>query len=141
MLLHFCYSNDCSKLFLKFRLNNVLKYLFFKSIGNAFHFTALCLIDFCATVCKTVHPMLSDRCLSVCPVCDVGMYCGQTVGWIKMKLGAQVSLSPGHIVLDGDPAPLPQRQTKLPSLKRAKHPIFGPYLLWPNGWMDKDATL
>jgi len=26
---------------------------------------------FWATVCKTVHPMLSDRCLSVlsCPVC------------------------------------------------------------------------
>jgi len=28
-----------------------------------------------ATVCKTVHPMLSDSCLScsVCPVCDVGV--------------------------------------------------------------------
>jgi len=25
--------------------------------------------SFWATVCKTVHPMLSDRCLSVCPVC------------------------------------------------------------------------
>ena len=24
-----------------------------------------------ATVCKTVRRMLSDRCLSVCPVCDV----------------------------------------------------------------------
>ena len=24
-----------------------------------------------ATVCKTVRPMLSDRCLSVCPVCPV----------------------------------------------------------------------
>ena len=130
MLLHFCYSNDCSKLFLKFRLNNVLKYLFFKSIGNAFHFTALCLIDFCATVCKTVHPMLSDRCLSVCPVCDVGMYCGQTVGWIKMKLGAQVSLSPGHIVLDGDPASPPQKGDT----------VFGPFLSWPNCWMHQDAT-
>jgi len=28
---------------------------------------------FWATVCKTVCPMLSDRCLSVCPVCDVGL--------------------------------------------------------------------
>jgi len=27
------------------------------------------------------------------------------VGWIKMKLGVQVGLGPGHIVLDGDPAP------------------------------------
>jgi len=26
-----------------------------------------------------------------------------------MKLGMQVGLGPGHIVLDGDPAPLPQR--------------------------------
>ena len=25
--------------------------------------------DFWATVCKTVRPMLSVRCLSVCPVC------------------------------------------------------------------------
>ena len=34
------------------------------------------------------------------------------VGWIKMKLGTQVSLGPGHTVLDGDPAgpapPLPK---------------------------------
>ena len=39
------------------------------------------------------------------------VYCGQTVGWIKMKLGTKVGLSPGHIVLDGDPAPPPQRGT------------------------------
>jgi len=26
------------------------------------------------------------------------VYCGQTVGWIKMKLGMQLSLGPGHIV-------------------------------------------
>ena len=31
------------------------------------------------------------------------------VGWIKMKLGMQVGLGPGHIVLDGDPAPLPPK--------------------------------
>jgi len=45
-----------------------------------------------------------------------------------MKLGMQVGLSPGHIDLDGDPAPLPQRAQ--PS------PISGPYLLWTDGWMD-----
>jgi len=28
---------------------------------------------FWATVCKTVRPMLSDRCLPVCPVCNVGV--------------------------------------------------------------------
>ena len=51
--------------------------------------------------------MLSDRCLSVLSVCLSGMlvYCGQTVGWIRMALGAEVGLSPGHIVLDGDAAP------------------------------------
>jgi len=35
------------------------------------------------------------------------VYCGQTVGWIKMKLGTGVGLGPDHILLDGDPAPLP----------------------------------
>jgi len=45
---------------------------------------------------------LLSVCLSVClPVTFV--HCGKTVGWIKMKLGMQVGLSPGHIVLDGDP--------------------------------------
>jgi len=37
------------------------------------------------------------------------VYCGQMVGQIKMKLGVQVGLSPGHIVLDGDLAPHPQK--------------------------------
>jgi len=29
-------------------------------------------------------------------------------GWIKMALGMEVGLGPGHIVLDGDPGPLPK---------------------------------
>ena len=74
--------------------------------------------------------------LSVCPVSPVCLsvtlvYCGQTVEWIKMKLGTEIGLGPGHIVLYGDPALSPQRGTP---------PIFGPRLLWPNGWMDRDAT-
>ena len=48
-----------------------------------------------------------------------------------MKLGMQVGLGPGHIELDGDPAPLP---------KGAEFPIFGPYMSWPNSWMNQDAT-
>jgi len=43
-------------------------------------------------------------CLSVCPVLSVSVtlvYCGQTVGWIRMPLGMGVG-SPGHIVLHGD---------------------------------------
>jgi len=58
---------------------------------------------FWVTVCKTVRPLLSDPCLSVLSVTLV--YCGQTVGCIKMKLGMDVGLGPSHIVLDGDPAP------------------------------------
>jgi len=48
------------------------------------------------------------------------MYCGQTVGWNKMKLGKLVGLGPGHIVLDEDPAPLP---------RRAQPPVFDPCLV------------
>jgi len=113
-------------------------------------------------------------------------YCGQTVGWIKIKLGTDVGLGPGHIVLDGDPAPPPKKKgsqptsqfsayvhcgqtagwikmpldmevglspvdfvsdgdiaTPPPSKKRGDTgptPISGTCLLWPNGWMDQDAT-
>jgi len=34
-----------------------------------------------------------------------------------MKLGMQVGLVPDHIVLDGDPAPLPQRGTAPPNFR------------------------
>ena len=58
----------------------------------------------------------------------------QTAAWIKMPLGMEVGLGPGHIVLDGDPArPSPKR-------RHSPHPIFGPFLLWPNSCMDQDAT-
>ena len=84
-------------------------------------------MTFLAIVCKTVCPMLSVHCLSVTLV-----YCGQTVGLIKMKLGTEVGLIPGHIVLDGELAP--------PKKGHSPLPIFGPCLLWPNGWIDQDAT-
>jgi len=74
--------------------------------------------------------MLSDRCLYVLSVTLV--YCGQTVEWIKMKLDLEIGLDPGYIVLDGDLAPPPS--------KGHSPPIFGPCLLWPNGWMYQDAT-
>jgi len=52
-----------------------------------------------------------------------------------MLLGTEVGLSPGHIVLHGDPVRFPPKKghTPLP-------PIFGPCLLWQNGWIDQDAT-
>jgi len=74
--------------------------------------------------------MLSDHCLSCLSVTLV--YCGQTVGSIKMKLGMDlVGLGPGHSVFDGDPAP---------PKGHSPPPICGLCLLWPNGWMDQDGT-
>jgi len=77
--------------------------------------------------------MLSD-CCSVCLSCPVPVYlsvtlvyCGQMAGWIKVKLGMEVGLSPGDIVLDGNAAP--------PNKGHSPPPIFGPCLLWSNGWM------
>ena len=66
------------------------------------------------------------------PKFSAHVYCGQRAGWIKMAPGVEVGLGPGHIVLDGDPAVL--------SKTGAEPPIFGPFLLWPNGWMHQDFT-
>ena len=57
--------------------------------------------------------MLSDRCLSCLSVTLV--YCGQTVGWIKMPLSMEVGLGLGHVALDGDPAPPTERGTAAPT--------------------------
>jgi len=88
--------------------------------------------DVWATVYKTVRPWYRTVVRSVCLCCLSAMlvYCGQTVGWIKMKLGTEVGLRLGRTALDGDPAPP----------KGAQPLIFGPCLLWPNGWMDQAAT-
>ena len=44
------------------------------------------------------------------------VYCGQTVGWIKMSLGTEVNLGPDDVVLDGEAVPL----------KGAQPSSFGP---------------
>jgi len=59
-------------------------------------------------------------------------YCGQTAGCMKMPLGMAVGLRPGDFVLDGDPAVYPKGAEP--------YQIFEPRLLWPNGYMDQDAT-
>jgi len=46
--------------------------------------------------------------LSVCLSVTL-VHCDRMVGRIKMKLGMQVGLSPGHILLDWDPGPAPQK--------------------------------
>ena len=69
---------------------------------------------FWATNCKTVCPMLSDRCLSrlsVCPACDVGVL------WSKGCMGKDETLhavSPWpwpHCVRCGPSSPLPKGQS------------------------------
>jgi len=80
--------------------------------------------------------------------------CGQMAAWIKMLLGMEVCLGTDVIVLDGDPAPPPQKGRRSPSSifgqclswpngwmdQDAQPPVFSSCLLWPNGWMDEDAT-
>jgi len=63
------------------------------------------------------------------------VYCDQSTGWINTPLGTEVNLDPGDVVLDGVPAHL-----GVVPLKGAHLPVCGPCLLWPNGWMDEDAT-
>ena len=61
------------------------------------------------------------------PQFSAHVYCGQMAAGIKMPLGMEVmevSLGSGHIVVDGDPAPLPKTSC----------------LLCPNGWMNQNAT-
>jgi len=43
------------------------------------------------------------------PQFSAHVYCSQTAGWIKMALGVEVGLGPSHIVVDGEPAPLPKK--------------------------------
>jgi len=83
-----------------------------------------------------------------------------------MPLGTEVGLGPGHIVLDAEPVPPSPKKGKPPNFRPMllwrnspfpkkgqsppqilgpcycgnPRPILGPCLLWPNGWMDQDAT-
>jgi len=42
------------------------------------------------------------------------VYCGQTVGWIKIELGMEVALGPSDNVSDGDSA-LPLKRAQFPT--------------------------
>ena len=60
------------------------------------------------------------------------VYCGQMAGWMKTPLGTEVDLGPGHIVLDGIPAPAKGAQ---------QPPFFGSCLLWPRSPISATAEL
>jgi len=49
------------------------------------------------------------------------IYCGQTARWMKTAFDTEVDLGPGHIVLDGVPAPR--------EMGHSSPPLFGPCLL------------
>jgi len=69
--------------------------------------------NWATTVCKRVQPRLSDRC-PVCPVCDLGVLWPDS--WMDQdETWFQVSLGPGHTVLDGDPTP-PWKRAQQPPL-------------------------
>ena len=53
-------------------------------------------------------------------------------GWVKTLLGTEVDLGPGHILLDGVPAPAKVAQ---------QPPLFGPCLLWPRSPISATAEL
>jgi len=82
-------------------------------------------VSFWATVCKTVRPMLSDRCLSVCDVGVAKRLDGSRWNFAWRSASAKL--------LHGDPTTPPKKRTQQP-------PIFCPCLLWPNGWMDQNAA-
>ena len=80
-------------------------------------------VNFCPTVFKTVSPTLWDRCLSVCPVCNVGVLWPN--GWMDQD----------ETWYGGRPRPWPQCVRWGPSSpfpKGTQPPIFGPCLLWSN---------
>jgi len=118
-------------LFLNFCMHSLIWHL---SLAWSFLHQQLLYCNFWATVL----PMLSDRCpvlscLSVTLVC-----CGQTVRWIRMPHGMEVGLAQ-------PPRPHCVRWVRWgsssPTPKGAQQPpLFGPCLLWPNGWMNRDAT-
>jgi len=58
-------------------------------------------------------------------------YCGQTAVWMKMPLGTEVDLGPGHVVLGGVPA-LRETGTEPPSFQS---------LLWPRSPISAIAEL
>ena len=77
-----------------------------------FQFNSNC---FWATVYGSTYAIGPLSVLSVLFVTLV--YCGQTVGWIKMPLCLEVGLGSGHIVIDGDPLPPKKEHSPRPNFR------------------------
>ena len=57
----------------------------------------------------------------------------QTAGWTKYATWHGGRPRPRRFCVRWGPS--------FPRKRAQSHPIFGPYLLWPNGWMDQHAIL
>jgi len=69
---------------------------------------------------RSVRPVLRDHSpvCPVCPACNVGVNCGQIIGWIGMHLhGTKVGLGPRKIVIDRDPATSPKGHSSSPTFR------------------------
>jgi len=73
------------------------------------------------------------------PQFSAHVYCGQTAGWIKMSRGMEVGLGPGHIVLDGDPAPPPEKGAEPPQF--SAHVYCGQTAGWIKMSLDANVSL
>jgi len=74
--------------------------------------------------------MLSDRCLSCLSVC---LSCLVSVLWLNSWTDPDETW---HV---GRPRPWPhcvRWRPRSPPQRGTAQTIFGPYQLWPNGWMD-----
>jgi len=69
-----------------------------------------------AVTTKAWSPIEERRVAGMCPQFSAHVCCGQNDGWIKMPLGTEVGLGPGH-VLDGDPSTPTERGHSSPSFR------------------------
>jgi len=73
------------------------------------------------------------------PQFSAHVYCGQTAAWIKMLLGMEIGLGPGHIVLYGDPAPLPKKRRHSPQF--SAYVYCGQTAAWINMQLGMEVGL
>jgi len=72
------------------------------------------------------------------PLILAHVYCGQVAGWIRVPLGMEIGLVPGHIVLDGDPA---SSQRKGHSPQFSAHVCCGQTAEWIMMLLGRDVDL
>ena len=111
---HYSYSSytalrgscvDCSSISIKLRFSTLLSFCSGRNAFNSQYFFYDFGRPFVKWFALWYRTVVCLSCLFVINV-DVLWPNG---GWIKMKLGMEIGFGKGHIVLDGDPAPPPQR--------------------------------